>query len=381
MEYTLTYNHQSQFVEMFGSIDDNKYNLPIKKIGDFATCFAGATPSTSNPEYWDNGTIRWMSSGEVHKVHIEDAENRITELGYKSASTKMVPIHSIVIALAGQGKTRGTVAITEVDLCTNQSLCAIVPNDQVNYIYLYQNLHGRYSEIRGLSGDVNGRGGLNLKIIQQIPVIIPPMEKQEEFASIVRQADKSKFDGFKSQFIEMFGCEDNEYNGQELYSFDEIFYDDTKSATKIPSSEYHNTGKYPIYDQSVDSNIAGYNDDADHVCKDIPVILFGDHSRVFKYIDKPFYIGADGVKIIRWKMPLDGTFLFYMLQFSKIPNTGYNRHFKWLKLKHFPFPPMNKQEEFAAIARQADKSKYYVQNKLNYICHILTKQIQLKRCS
>ena len=185
---------KSQFIEMFGTVENNTHNFPIMTIGEFANCFAGATPSTSHPEYWENGRIRWMSSGEVHKGHVEDTDSRITELGYKSASTRMVPIHSIVIAIAGQGKTRGTVAITEVDLCTNQSLCAIVPDERVNYSYLYHNLQGRYLELRGLSGDVNGRGGLNLKIIQKIPVILPPIEKQQQFASIAQQADKSKFE-------------------------------------------------------------------------------------------------------------------------------------------------------------------------------------------
>ena len=189
---------KSQFIEMFGTVENNTHNFPIMTIGEFANCFAGATPSTSHPEYWENGRIRWMSSGEVHKGHVEDTDSRITELGYKSASTRMVPIHSIVIAIAGQGKTRGTVAITEVDLCTNQSLCAIVPDERVNYSYLYHNLQGRYLELRGLSGDVNGRGGLNLKIIQKIPVILPPIEKQQQFASIAQQADKSKFELRKS---------------------------------------------------------------------------------------------------------------------------------------------------------------------------------------
>ena len=189
---------KTQFIEMFGTVENNTHNFPIMTIGEFANCFAGATPSTSHPEYWENGRIRWMSSGEVHKGHVEDTDSRITELGYKSASTRMVPIHSIVIAIAGQGKTRGTVAITEVDLCTNQSLCAIVPDERVNYSYLYHNLQGRYLELRGLSGDVNGRGGLNLKIIQKIPVILPPIEKQQQFASIAQQADKSKFELRKS---------------------------------------------------------------------------------------------------------------------------------------------------------------------------------------
>lgn len=184
--------YQSQFIEMFGNVDNNSHHYPIKNVGSFADCFAGATPSTAHPEYWDEGTIRWMSSGEVHKGHVTDTDVRITDIGYKSASTKMVPIHSIVIALAGQGKTRGTVAVTEVELCTNQSLCAIIPDETIHYEYLYHNLRGRYSELRGLAGDVNGRGGLNLKIIQKIPVIVPPMLEQLWFVDIAKQADKSK---------------------------------------------------------------------------------------------------------------------------------------------------------------------------------------------
>ncbi len=122
---------KSQFIEMFGSVDDNPKSYDIKKVGDFAECFAGATPSTKISSYWDNGNIPWMSSGEVHKARVQDTDAKITQQGYDGCSTKMVPIHSIVIALAGQGKTRGTVAINDIELCTNQSLCAIVPNEEV----------------------------------------------------------------------------------------------------------------------------------------------------------------------------------------------------------------------------------------------------------
>ena len=189
---------KSQFIEMFGSVDDNPKSYDIKKVGDFAECFAGATPSTKISSYWDNGNIPWMSSGEVHKVRVQDTDAKITQQGYDGCSTKMVPIHSIVIALAGQGKTRGTVAINDIELCTNQSLCAIVPNEEVNYEYLFHNLRGRYKELRSMSGDVDGRGGLNLKHIQSIKVIVPPMSEQMKFVSIARQADKSGFELRKS---------------------------------------------------------------------------------------------------------------------------------------------------------------------------------------
>ena len=189
---------KSQFIEMFGSVDDNPKSYDIKKVGDFAECFAGATPSTKISSYWDNGNIPWMSSGEVHKARVQDTDAKITQQGYDGCSTKMVPIHSIVIALAGQGKTRGTVAINDIELCTNQSLCAIVPNEEVNYEYLFHNLRGRYKELRSMSGDVDGRGGLNLKHIQSIKVIVPPMSEQMKFVSIARQSDKSKFELRKS---------------------------------------------------------------------------------------------------------------------------------------------------------------------------------------
>lgn len=183
---------KSQFIEMFGTLDNHPAEYAVKTLRDLSECYAGATPSTKVKEYWDNGSIPWMSSGEVHMEHVTETESKITESGYQQTSTKMVPVHSVVIALAGQGKTRGKVAITEIPLCTNQSLCAIVPSKDIHYEYLYHNLKGRYLELRGMAGDVNGRGGLNLKIVQSIQVIVPPIDEQMEFVAIAQQADKSK---------------------------------------------------------------------------------------------------------------------------------------------------------------------------------------------
>ena len=180
---------------MFGETEKNRFGYPVLKISDIATCYPGATPSTKVDEYWNGGTIPWMSSGEVHKKHVYDTDQRITQEGYDHASTRMVPAHSIVIALAGQGKTRGTVAINEIELCTNQSLCAIIPDtNRVLVEYLYYNLDGRYEELRNMSTNVGGRGGLSLTIVNKIPVIIPPMEQQREYVEIVKQSDKSKFE-------------------------------------------------------------------------------------------------------------------------------------------------------------------------------------------
>jgi type I restriction enzyme S subunit len=178
---------------MFGDTKDNPKQLPIVAIGDIAECYAGATPSTAVEPYWEDGTIPWMSSGEVHSGRVYETEKKISQLGYDSCSTKMVPEHSVVIALAGQGKTRGTVAVTEIELCTNQSLCCIIPDKSVLSDYLFYHLKLRYEELRQLSGVAEGRGGLNLKLIQGVNILKPDLDAQHRFAAFAEAADKSKF--------------------------------------------------------------------------------------------------------------------------------------------------------------------------------------------
>mgnify|MGYP001219970605 CR=1 FL=1 len=156
-----------------------------KRIGDFAVCFPGATPKTTHPEYWENGTIPWMSSGEVNQEEVTFTEKKITQKGYDETSTKMVPVGTVVIALAGQGKTRGKVAITRIPLCTNQSLCAIVVDETVISKYLFHYLRSQYARIREISSGDGTRGGLNLKMIKAYVVPVPPIEVQEEIVRIL----------------------------------------------------------------------------------------------------------------------------------------------------------------------------------------------------
>ena len=182
----------SRFIELFGDPRLTNKKLPITKIKDFAKCIAGATPSTAESSYWDNGTIPWMSSGEVNQGRIYSTEKKITQKGYDNASTKLIPPHTVVIAMAGQGKTRGTVGVAEIELCTNQSICSVVTDDTVDVDYLYYFLKLQYEALRGASNGAAGRGGLNLKIIGDFPVIVPDLNLQKSFVKCVNQIDKSK---------------------------------------------------------------------------------------------------------------------------------------------------------------------------------------------
>lgn len=161
----------------------------VQKIGDFTDCTAGATPSTQISAYW-GGKIRWMNSGELHLKRIYDVAGRITELGLENSSTKIIPINSVLIGLAGQGKTRGTVAISKVELCTNQSIGAIFPNEKFYPEFLFYNLENRYDELRGLSTGDGGRGGLNLNILRNIQLALPPKSEQTAIATVLIDTDE-----------------------------------------------------------------------------------------------------------------------------------------------------------------------------------------------
>jgi len=161
----------------------------IMRVRDFATVSAGATPTSTKVEYWD-GEIRWMNSGELNLKRVYEVENRITELGFKSSSTKLLPKYCVLIGLAGQGKTRGTIGMNMVELCTNQSIGAIHPNcNKYDSDYLYHNLDFRYQELRGLSTGDGGRGGLNLQIIKSLDVRLPSLPEQKKIASFLTAVD------------------------------------------------------------------------------------------------------------------------------------------------------------------------------------------------
>ena len=162
----------------------------FKRLGDISTISAGGTPSTNIDKYW-GGNIPWMASGEIHLKRVRQVAKTITELGYKNSSARLFPRQTILVALAGQGKTRGTVAITEIETTTNQSLAGIVTNPQkADPEFIFYNLDRRYDEMRNLSLG-GGRGGLNLDILKSLPMLLPPLSHQKRIVSILSTWDSA----------------------------------------------------------------------------------------------------------------------------------------------------------------------------------------------
>jgi type I restriction enzyme S subunit len=159
-------------------------------VDDVATVIVGGTPSTSIREFW-GGDIPWMVSGDVYQKRINDVSGRITELGLQASNAKLVSPPAVAVALAGQGKTRGTVALILAEITTNQSVALLKPkSNKLSADYLFYNLEFRYDELRSSSSG-EGRAGLSKGLLEQLQIPLPPVEEQIAIAEILATIDRA----------------------------------------------------------------------------------------------------------------------------------------------------------------------------------------------
>jgi len=149
----------------------------------------------------------------------------------------------------------------------------------------------------------------------------------------------------------------------KVVDFADCLSDNKIKVGKIKQQDFKPIGKYPVVDQG-QKLIAGYSNDKSKVYQgDLPIIIFGDHTRILKYIDFLFICGADGTKVILPKKELNAKFFFYTLLNIEIPSRGYNRHYHLLKEKKFPIPPLQEQKEIANILLNVDKKLSQAESK------------------
>jgi type I restriction enzyme M protein len=140
--------------------------------------------------------------------------------------------------------------------------------------------------------------------------------------------------------------QDNRNGRWDLVDFEDLI-ENVKYTNKIQRSEFLESGEFSIVDQS-EKFIAGYwNNEADVFKLEKPIIAFGDHTRIFKYIDFDFVLGADGIKILQPNSKIDSKFFYNVLQNIEIKSLGYSRHYKELKETKIPLPPLSIQKEIS----------------------------------
>ena len=160
-----------------------------RKVSEVAEICTGGTPSTGIEKYWYPKEIPWLSSGEVHKKYITYTDNKISVEGMNNSSARMIPENSVLIALAGQGKTRGTVAINRISLTTNQSIAAMTFSNEIVPEFVFCNLENRYEEIRRMSSGDGSRGGLNKQIVGEIEIPYTSKEEQTKMGAYFSTLD------------------------------------------------------------------------------------------------------------------------------------------------------------------------------------------------
>jgi type I restriction enzyme S subunit len=172
-------SYKESGVEWIGEIPSG---WKVGKLYQYGELLSGSTPSRSVPEYWDNGDIPWMSSGEVNKKIIRSIDGYITTLGHEKSNTPILPKKTIMIGLNGQGKTKGTVGILEIETTCNQSLCGIIFKRNIDPYFQYFYLESQYLNLRGLVGE-GKREGISVSFLKRYGILIPPLQEQQQISN------------------------------------------------------------------------------------------------------------------------------------------------------------------------------------------------------
>jgi len=167
------------------AISDLPESWLICRVGAVGTVLNGSTPSRQNPDYWE-GDIAWVSSGEVRNNIITDTRERITASGYANASVRLLPAGTVLLAMIGEGKTRGQTAILRIEATINQNIAAILlTHGLLLPEYMWRWFQFQYEATR-IQGGGSGPQALNSQTVRELPFVLPPLEEQHE---IVRRVE------------------------------------------------------------------------------------------------------------------------------------------------------------------------------------------------
>jgi type I restriction enzyme, S subunit len=186
--------------------------MKYERLGNIVTITSGGTPLTSNREYYVNGNIPWVKTGDLKVKYLTETPEKITRLGIKNSSAKIFPINTVLVAM--YGATIGACSILKTEASTNQACAALLPNKSLDHEYLYYCLRSIKSKLieKGIGG---GQPNISATILKNTKIPFPVFEDQIRIATILSKVDEllkqrkesiALLDEFlKSKFLEMFG--------------------------------------------------------------------------------------------------------------------------------------------------------------------------------
>lgn len=251
--------------------------------------------------------------------------------------------------------------------------------DPAYSVFLFQSKSYRSQVVKLGQGAI--RANIGQKDLARVCILVPPLAEQKKIAQILSTWDKAisvteklltnsqqQKKALMQQLLtgnkRLLDENGVRFSGEWVYlTFDNAFIVANKKSTQVKSSDYLQSGSIPIIDQG-QSRIAGYCNNLE-VYSDVPVIVFGDHTRCVKWIEFVFCPGADGTQVIKTSKILEPKLGYYLLSNTDIPNLGYSRHMRELKEKDFRLPlDIKEQQKIAAVLSAADAEISTLENKL-----------------
>ncbi len=202
---------------------------PLVKLGDLFKVTSGGTPSRRKPEYYENGTIPWIKTGDLHNKYVTSATEYITKEGLDGSSTRMYPRGTVLVAM--YGATIGACSILDIEACTNQACAAFTPNEKVDVNFFYYLLKQcKPTFVKAGSG--GAQPNISATFLKEFEIPLPSLEEQKRIAAILDKADNVRSkrqqaieladDFLRSVFLDMFGDPVTNPKGWEVKPLSEL---------------------------------------------------------------------------------------------------------------------------------------------------------------
>ncbi|MEB8121471.1 restriction endonuclease subunit S [Staphylococcus xylosus] len=327
----------------------------LKDLGNFTS---GGTPLKKKKAYW-NGDIPWLTTGDINGKEIHKANNYITQEGMENSSAKLINKEAILIAMYGQGKTRGMASIINFEATTNQACAIFQTNNDIKFIH--QLFRKDYYKLRSLSND-GSQKNLSLSLLKNYKIVVPEIEEQRKIGGFFNKLDQQieleeqkleKLEEQKKGYMQQifsqklrFKDENNndypEWKEQKLYEV--VKYLSSKRSSNN-YSENIMQGDYPVYDA-----IQEISKDVNFDIKEPYISILKDGAGVGRLNLRPGKSSVIGTMGYLLPENIDINFLFYYLKtmnFNKfvIGSTIPHLYFKDYS-KETIFVPKNEEEQF-----------------------------------
>ena len=336
---------------------------PSTELGSLCSVITkGTTPRTLGQEYVSDG-IPFLRAENLQgdEVCLGPETLYIDAETQRMLSRSMIYPGDVLISIAG---TIGRCAIVPKDMPVmncNQAVAIVRIAGPLERRFLLHWLKTADAQRQMSGGKVTLTiANLSLGQIKKLRIPLPPLSEQRRIVEILDQADalrkkRAEADAKAARilpalFYRMFGDPATNPKRWELKLFEHAFVDYTARCPKLQKNEYQPFGRFPVIDQGKQL-IAGYCDDETLVVNtERAVIVFGDHTRVVKYVDFPFVAGADGSRVFLARDGFEPAFLAAQLDLMPIPDLGYSRHMREVRRFRFIAPPVELQMDYARRA-------------------------------